>query len=119
MGACEGNVVEGDEEERVDQKQAMFNDPIIGHEAVVLDEHGPGARAAEPLPTPREMSAAEWAEHCLTHLKYHRVVLYVLGVDGPTLITGLHTSINVPYPCWWETSVSRNQAQMVRLPLSS
>ena len=60
-----------DDEELIDQRHALFKDPIIGVKDVISDEHGAGARPAEPLPVPKEMSAAEWAEHSITHLKYH------------------------------------------------
>ena len=56
------------EEDLVDEKHAKFNDPIIGTEAVTSIGDEPGARDATTLPSPKEMTAVEWARHCVTHL---------------------------------------------------
>ena len=59
------------EEEEVDHKEALFGDPIIGEAEQLEDENGPGARPANILPAPKEMTLAEWISHCVTHLPYH------------------------------------------------
>ena len=41
-----------EEEEEIDPKKALFDEPITGIETVLLDENGPGALDAKPLPTP-------------------------------------------------------------------
>ena len=51
-------------------KRLWFNDPIIGTEQIVEDEHGPGAREARPLPSPPSVTPAQWAKHCITHLPF-------------------------------------------------
>ena len=59
-----------EEEEEVDLSKALLNDPIVGVEVVVSDHHGPGARKARPLPTPRRMSPAQREQHDLNHLPF-------------------------------------------------
>ena len=59
-----------EEEEPVDLSKAMLSDPIVGVEAVIHDEHGPGARRAKALPTPKPMSPAQKEQHDLTHLPF-------------------------------------------------
>ena len=54
------------EDDPVDPKHAMFGDPIISVESTILDEHGQGARDAQPLPTPKGMTPAAWERHRLT-----------------------------------------------------
>ena len=39
-------------DEDVDFKLALLDDPIVGIEHVVANEHGPGALVAKPLPSP-------------------------------------------------------------------
>ena len=58
-------------EEDVNLKDALFDDPIIGHGQTLLDEHGPGALEPLPLATPPTMTPAQRAKHNLTHLPYH------------------------------------------------
>ena len=60
-----------DGDDGVDLKDALFDDPIIGVEHVLLDENGLGARRANPLASPKPMSPAEKAVHDLTHLPFH------------------------------------------------
>ena len=38
------------------QKHAVLNDPIVGHEVTIMDDHGPGGLAVRPLPSPRAPS---------------------------------------------------------------
>ena len=59
-----------DGEDVVDKRHVKFGDPIIGTENVTSIDGEPGAREAVPLPSPKEMTAVEWARHCLTHLPY-------------------------------------------------
>ena len=59
------------DDEAVDLELAMLDDPIVGVERVLADEHGPGALAPKPLPTPPSMTPAAFHRHCLTHLPYH------------------------------------------------
>ena len=58
-------------EEEIDLRLAMLDDPIVGVEQVVWDQHGPGALKPRALPTPKAMSPAEKEEHDLTHLPFH------------------------------------------------
>ena len=70
-----------DVEELVDEKQAVFGDPIVGIAEILSDENGPGARTATPLPTPKGMSHKKWLEHCLFHLPYDPACPSVLHAD--------------------------------------
>ena len=63
----EDNKASTDADEAVDLKHALMNDPIVGVEQVILDEHGPGGREAVPLRSPSSMTAAQRAKHNLTH----------------------------------------------------
>ena len=64
-----GGVGGGDDE--ADPKMAMVGEPIVGLERVVYDEStGPGAQAARPPASPKNMSAAQTAKHDLTHWPY-------------------------------------------------
>ena len=58
------------EDERVDPKTVMWKDPIVGVEEVTYDQRGPGAREAQPLPSPKQPSEAMRAKHNLTHFPY-------------------------------------------------
>ena len=60
------------DEEVADPKLAMMKDPIVGIENVTRDDaNGAGALPAKPLPSRKEMTAAQRAVHDLTHLPYH------------------------------------------------
>ena len=59
------------EDEDPDLKLADLDDPIVGVERVLSDQHGPGALEAQPLATPPSMTPAAFLKHCLTHLPYH------------------------------------------------
>ena len=60
-----------EEDESVDPALAMMNEPIIGVDRVVYDDvTGPGAIPANPLPTPKTMTALQRSIHDLTHLPY-------------------------------------------------
>ena len=61
----------GLDEPEVDLKHAIFQEPIVGTEKVLLDSHGPGAVAPRAISEPRPMTPAELAIHNLTHLPYH------------------------------------------------
>ena len=60
-----------DDPEQVDMEKALLSEPIVGVDKIILDEHGPGALPATPLPSPRSMTPAQKAIHDLTHLPYH------------------------------------------------
>ena len=47
-----------DDDDIVDPKHALFGSPIVGVEHAVMDEHGAGARDAQPLPAPKGVTAA-------------------------------------------------------------
>ena len=49
---------------------AVLGEPIVGIEVVTHDERGQGALAARPLPTPKQPTPAQIAQHNLTHLPY-------------------------------------------------
>ena len=60
-----------DDDEVVDGKLAVTNDPIVGIERVVYDDAtGSGALPARPLTAPKGMSMSQRAIHDLTHLPY-------------------------------------------------
>ena len=68
-GGGGGGGVGGDDE--ADPKMAMAGDPIVGMDRVVYDEStGSGALTAQPLVSPKSMSATKRAAHNLTHLPY-------------------------------------------------
>ena len=56
----------GAADDEVDLREALVDDPIVGIETVVFDEHGPGALEARPLRTPPAMTPAEKEKHDLT-----------------------------------------------------
>ena len=61
----------GDEDEIVDGKLALTDDPIVGVERTTYDDAtGSGALPAKPLVSPRAMTASQRAIHDLTHLPY-------------------------------------------------
>ena len=68
---CQPCAVDYGIDEDVDVDLALFDDPIVGVERVVADQHGPGAIAARPLSSPPSMTPAAFEKHCLTHLPYH------------------------------------------------
>ena len=72
MGATHGDDQPGEvDDDEVDPKMALMNDPIVGVERVVYDDAtGHGAMAARPLPSPTIMNATRRAIHDLTHLPY-------------------------------------------------
>ena len=61
---------DSEEEPEVDMGLAMLDDPIVGVEAVLSNQHGPGARPARPLRTPKHISPAQRAIHELTHTPF-------------------------------------------------
>lgn len=67
---CEGDeplvcapCVAVEEEKPADLKKALFDEPIVGYEQTLLDEHGTGALDPLPPSSPRPMTAAETAKH--------------------------------------------------------
>ena len=69
-GAASSNEESKEAEERINPKHAMVGEKIIGKEDVLLDEHGVGALTPDVMPTPKGMTPAAWARHCITHLPY-------------------------------------------------
>ena len=61
--------VDSSDEPLVNQRHALFGEPIIGHD-VTLGEFGEGARPAIPMPCPKSMTPAAWAAHCMSHLPF-------------------------------------------------
>ena len=51
-----------DVDEEVDLKLAMPNDPIVGVELILRDEHGARAREAQPSPSPSTMTPTQKAK---------------------------------------------------------
>ena len=49
----------------------MLGDHIVGTEKVLYDEHGPGALEVNPPKAPVDLTPAQWAKHCVSHLPYH------------------------------------------------
>ena len=61
----------GEQEVAIDlKKMAVLGEPIVGIEAVTLDEKGQGALPARALPSPKEPTPAERDRHNLTHLPF-------------------------------------------------
>ena len=54
----------------VREADVLMGEPIVGVENETLNEHGEGARAARPLPSPTAPSRAVRERHNLTHLPY-------------------------------------------------
>ena len=52
------------------KKAAVLGEPIVGIEAITLDQRGPGALAARPLPSPKEPTQAAIDRHNLTHTPF-------------------------------------------------
>ena len=50
------------------QKHAVLNDPIVGQEVTIMDDRGPGALAARPLPSPQTPSPQAVWRHFISHL---------------------------------------------------
>ena len=61
----------GDGEDTIDAKDVMLGEHIVGTDKVMYDANGPGALEVQPLTTPSDMSPAQWAKHCISHLPYH------------------------------------------------
>ena len=85
VGEDDGGVLGVDDP--VNKDHAVFGDPIIGQETVLLDEMGPGALEAKSVQTPQGMTAAQWAKHRLTHLPYHPGCHYGAACRRPTTHT--------------------------------
>ena len=98
---CESEAGGTPEDEAVNPKHALFGEPIIGNEGVLWDEKGPGAIPAIPMPSPKGMTPAAWARHCITHLPYHPAVLIAWQLAVLTVNTVLPTIQSVPYPFGW------------------
>ena len=64
-------VSEANDDEVVDGSLAVTGEPIIGTDKVIYDDAtGPGALDANPMPSPKGMSARQRAIHDITHLPY-------------------------------------------------
>ena len=63
--AVQDGIFDEDEEE-VDYKLALHDDPIVGTDLVIHGEHGPGALTATPLNSPPTMTKAQKEKHDLT-----------------------------------------------------
>ena len=79
-GAHDGEIVD---DEAVNPKHVLLGEPIVGTKVVTYDASGPGAVKPKLLPTPKGMTAAEWAEHCVTHVKFHDGCPFLQGVPQP------------------------------------
>ena len=66
---CRPCVDVGDDED-VDVDLAQLDDPIVGVEQVLADQHGDGALDAQPIASPPSMTPAAFFKHCLAHLPY-------------------------------------------------
>ena len=64
-GACDLD------EEELDPKSVVVDDPIVGEELITLDENGPGVLTPKAIPAPKEMSTMERERHFTNgHLPY-------------------------------------------------
>ena len=76
------------DEEDVDVKLALFDDPIVGVEVVTRDEHGPGALEARALPSPPTMTPTQRATHALTHVPPHQGCAICRSTRSPNMAHG-------------------------------
>ena len=60
-----------DGEDTTDAEDVMLGDHIVGTDEVTYDANGPGALEVQPLSAPSDLSPAQWAKHCISHLPYH------------------------------------------------
>ena len=90
-------------EEEIDPKMAMMGEPRIGVERVVYDDStGHGALKAQPLSSPKGMSAAQRAIHDLTHMPYDPSCEVCVSCRRPNSPHGLEkTSERTIPPCCW------------------
>ena len=58
------------EDDAVSKDLVALGDPIIGEDVLLVPDRGPGAIPPLTLPTPKGMTPAAWAKHCVTHLPY-------------------------------------------------
>ncbi len=58
-----GDVVVDLEEEELDPKSVVVDDPSVGEKFVTLDEHGPGTIEPKIIPDPKEMSVTDREKH--------------------------------------------------------
>ena len=64
-GACDLD------EEELDPKSVVVNDPIVGEELITLDENGPGVLTPKAIPAQKEMSTMKRERHFTNgHLPY-------------------------------------------------
>ena len=80
---------------RRERAQAMLDDPIVGVEHVLFDEHGAGARKPNPLPVPKPMSAAEKEIHDLT--PHGPTVRNLQSHQGPQCTAQIHHRTSAGY----------------------
>ena len=55
----------------INADDVALGDHIVGTEKVLYDQHGPGALEVDPMKVPNDLTPAQWAKHCVTHLPYH------------------------------------------------
>ena len=68
-GRDEGRTIDVEEEE-LEPKSVVVDDPIVGESFTTLDKNGPGAIEAKPISSPRELTPLQRAKHWCTHLPY-------------------------------------------------
>ena len=79
-GAQDGEILD---DETVNPKHVLLGEPIVGTKVITYDANGPGAMKPKLLPTPKGMTAAEWAEHCVTHVKFHEACPFCKACRSP------------------------------------
>ena len=81
-GANGGESVEG-VDEAVNPKHVLLGEPSVGEKVVTLDASGPGVLKPKLLPAPKGMTEAQWAEHCVSHVKYSDACPFCVACRRP------------------------------------
>ena len=83
-GAAGGeDVLVVEDDEVVNNKHVLLGEPIVGAKVVTHDSSGPGVVKIKLMPAPKGMTEAEWAEHCISHVKYSDACPYCVACRRP------------------------------------
>ena len=73
------------EDDVVNPKHALLGEPIVGTKVVTYDSSGPGSLKPKLLPAPKGMTEAQWAEHCVSHVKYSDACPFCVACRRPNI----------------------------------